>query len=119
MSTYRVLSNGVLGSSTTCPTCYDTLSVLYTGSVRSVGETTACCNVLGEGSEPISTTVFVAQGKTFTTAPMFYLETDLQLAAQNGFYTENVAPGSRTFRRLTGQGQTPSLTFAEACDTCS
>lgn len=116
MSNYREQSGGALGNLTTCPICYDTLSVLYTGSG---GETTACCETGGGGSEPYSITVYVAQGRTFTTAPMFYIETDLQLAAQNGFYTENVAPGSRTVRELTGQGQNPSLTLAKGCDTCS
>lgn len=115
MSNFRQQSGGALGSLTTCSVCYDSLTVLYTGQG---GETTACCAATG-GNYPVVTTVYVAQGRTFMTAPMFYIETDLQLAAQNGFYTENVAPGSRTVRELTGQGQNPSLSFASSCDTCS
>ena len=117
MSNYRQQSSGALGNLTTCPTCYDTISVLYTGQG---GETTACCETGGGGSEPYSTIVFVAQGRTFTTAPMFYNETDLQVAAQNGFYTENVAVGSRDVRELTtDQGGNASLSFSVACDTCN
>ena len=68
MANYRQQASGTLGNLTTCPTCYDTLTLLY----NNTNETVACCDVGGGGTAPYSVTVYVAQGETFATATMFY-----------------------------------------------
>ena len=115
MSTYRVLSNGALGSSTACPTCYDTLNLLYTGQG---GASAACCNATG-GSSPIVVTIYVAEGSTFANATMFYDNTILSDVSRNGYWTENVAVGSRVYRRLlTDPGGTAFLGGPITCSSC-
>ncbi len=116
MSNYRQQSGGTLGTLTTCPTCYDTLNLLYSSS-----ETVACCETGGGGSSPYSVTVYVAQGETFSTATMFYDDTALTIADVNGYYTANVAAGSRSYRELTRDpgGNNPALAASVVCDTCS
>lgn len=116
MANYRQQASGTLGSLTTCPTCYDTLTLLYNAS----SETVACCDTGGGGSAPFSVTVYVAQGETFTTATMFYDDTALTTAESDGYYTSTLAPGSRSVRELAGSaGANPTLSTSTACATCS
>lgn len=116
MSNYRQQSNGALGNLTTCPTCYDTLTLLYAPD-----ETTSCCDTGGGGSAPYTVTVYVAQGETFATATMFYDDTALTTEESNGYYTANVAAGSRSYRVLSRDagGNNPTLSTSVACATCS
>jgi hypothetical protein len=126
MSTYRVLSNGQMTSSFQCPICYDTLNLLYTGlskgdiSLEDAEEakTTACCAATG-GSSPILVTIYVAQGSTFANATMFYGNTTLNVVSRNGYWTENVAVGSRVYRQLsTDPGGTAFLGGPITCSSC-
>lgn len=116
MANYRQQSSGTLGSLTACPTCYDTLNLLFSSS-----ETVACCDTGGGGSAPFSVTVYVAQGETFTTATMFYDDTALTTAEINGYYTSTLGVGSRSYRQLTRDpgGNNPALAASVVCDTCS
>lgn len=118
MSNYRQQSGGTLGSLTTCPTCYDTLTLGYAPS--NTNEETACCGTIGGSSAPYSVTVYVAQGSTFSTATMFYSDTSLTTVSSAGWYTENVAAGSRNVRlRDNDPGGNPQLGAASACAVCS
>ena len=116
MSNYRQQSGGTLGSLTTCPTCYDTLNLLFSSS-----ETVACCDPGGGGSAPYAVTVYVPQGETFATATMFYDDTALTTAESNGYYTSALSVGSRSYRELTRDpgGNNPALAASVVCDTCS
>jgi len=116
MANYRQQSSGTLGNLTTCPTCYDTLNLILGSTEESL-----CCDPAGQSSSPYFRTVYVAQGETFSTATMFYSDTALTNEDVNGWYAENVAVGSRSYRQITRDpgGNNPTLGSEVTCATCS
>tara|TARA_R110000764_G_scaffold28398_4_gene66805 strand:+ start:10287 stop:11075 length:789 start_codon:yes stop_codon:yes gene_type:complete len=116
MANYRQQSGGSLGSLTTCPTCYDTLFI-----IKGSGVTNICCDSASAGASPTYETKYVAQGTTFETATMFYDDTALTTPSGNGWWSDEINVGSRTYRALTRDpgGNNPTLGSVTACDTCS
>ena len=115
MSSYRLLENGVLGSSTACPTCYDTI-VLYKIPLNapSAGFVICCLEPSGY-SGMTQETVYVAQGSTFLTASMIYTDKALTTQAGQGFYAPYASAGSRFNWRVKAG---TSFFGATACQTC-
>ena len=115
MSNYRLLQNGVLGSSTACPACYDTL-VLYRIPLNApVASFTICCLEPADYPPMTIETVYVAQGSTFATASMIYSDKALTTEASEGFYAPYLAAGSRNIWRVKAG---TSFFSSNACQTC-
>ena len=115
MSNYRLLQNGVLGSSTACPTCYDTL-VLYRIPLNApVATFTICCTEPSGYPAMTTETVYVAQGSTFLTAGMIYSDKALTTQAADGFYAPYASAGSRfNYRVKAGT----SFFSSNTCQSC-
>lgn len=116
MSNYRLLQNGVLGSSTACPTCYDTL-VLYRIPLNApVAQFMICCLEPADSAGYMTTeTVYVAQGSTFATASMIYSDKALTTQAADGFYAPALTAGSRGINRVKAG---TSFFSSNTCQTC-
>ncbi len=115
MSNYRLLQNGVLGSSTACPTCYDTL-VLYKLPLNyPVAQYAICCESPSNNPSMTTETVYVAQGSTFATAVMIYSDKALTIQAAEGFYAPALTAGSRGINRVKAG---TSFFSSNTCQSC-
>ena len=114
MSNYRLLQNGVLGSLTACPTCPQSITVLYNNSSLN----TACCVTGGGGSAPYTITVWIAAGETFFTAAQFYTNESLSQTVSNGWYSTVGQVGGRYYRQKISQTGSNNFTSATLCPSC-
>ena len=116
MSNYRLLQNGVLGSSTACPTCPISITVLY--STNSQGLQNGCCNNGGGGSPPYTITVWIAEGETYQSASQFYTNDTLSQTVANGYYMTTGQVGNRSYRQKISQTGSNNFTAVTTCPNC-